>query len=175
MRAALSSSTRPRGVSSNRRTSGSISGCNRTSFGSSFASAAETGRSCDKKPRSPSSASAAVRADSLRKDLRCITTSRSVFEFYPGRNALVQQEIRAAARCQGCIKLSILSPRGTRGEDRGEGKPIKTHLLSPALPHPLEETEKPRGLVQPCTRRPLADGTAIRGQNPGFPNVQPAI
>src|SRR5260370_20733252 len=150
MRAALSSSTRPRGVSSNRRTSGSISGCNRTSFGSSFASAAETGRSCDKKPRSPSPASAAVRAVSLRKDLRCITTSRSVLEFYPGRNALVQSEIRAAAPPgldQALHPLSAKNEGG--GPRRGETNKNAPPLPSPLL-HPMEEREKSRSLMQPC-------------------------
>ena len=51
--AATSSSSRSRGVSSSRRTRGSISGWRRTTFGSRVASSAETGRSWDRKPRSP--------------------------------------------------------------------------------------------------------------------------
>ena len=42
-----------RGVSSSSRTRGSISGWRRTTFGSRDASSAETGRSRDRKPRSP--------------------------------------------------------------------------------------------------------------------------
>src|SRR5258708_33472220 len=51
---------------------------------------------------------------------------------------------------QGCIKLSILSPRGTSGGGprRGETNKNAPPLPSPLL-HPMEEREKSRRLMQP--------------------------
>ena len=42
-----------------------------------------------------------------------------------------------------------LPARNEWGEDRGEGEPIETGLLSPTLLHPMEEREKSRSLMQP--------------------------
>ena len=47
-------------------------------------------------------------------------------------NLVIEDKELLLSGLQGCIELSILSPRGTSGE-RTEGKPIKTHLLSPPL------------------------------------------
>src|SRR6185369_3309684 len=50
-----------------------------------------------------------------------------------------------------------LPARNERGEDRGEGKPIRTLLLSPCpLLHPMEEREKSRSLMQPVANPPFS-------------------
>ena len=63
MREATSSSSRSRGVSSSNRTSGSISGLNRTTLGATAASVAETRGSRERKPRSPRPRQAVVAAE----------------------------------------------------------------------------------------------------------------
>src|SRR5688572_16625153 len=72
MRAATSSRTRSREVSSRRRTSGSISECSWTKRGSSFASAALTEGRRDRKPKSPNPARAPEAAVNFMKERRCI-------------------------------------------------------------------------------------------------------
>ncbi len=51
---------------------------------------------------------------------------------------------------QGCIKLSILSPRGTSGGPRG-GETNKNAPPPHPLLHPMEEREKSQSLMQPWT------------------------
>src|SRR6266852_6348956 len=52
--------------------------------------------------------------------------------------------------------LHPLPARNEWGEDRGEGKPIKTHLLSPPSPPSDGGEGNSRSLMQPCTGRPPA-------------------
>src|SRR6476646_2503041 len=67
MRTATSSSSRSRGVSSSKRTRGSISVLNRTMLGETpAASAADTLGSLDKNPRSPSPATVPAMAEAFR-------------------------------------------------------------------------------------------------------------
>src|SRR5262245_12081051 len=83
MREATSSSNFSRGVSSNNRTSGSISGLKRTTWVGTVASAADTRGSRDRKPKPPSPRHAAPAEDFkncrrveniLRPVLRAIST-----------------------------------------------------------------------------------------------------
>src|SRR6266849_6196238 len=63
----------------------------------------------------------------------------------------VKSEARARAGSTGLHQALHPPPaRNEWGEDRGEGKPIKTHLLPSPLLHPMEEREKSRSLMQPC-------------------------
>jgi len=54
--------------------------------------------------------------------------------------------VRAAVP-HGCIKLPLLSPRGTSGERTEERG---TNKNAPLLPSPMEEREKSRSLMQAC-------------------------
>ena len=113
-------------MSSSRRTRGSISGWSRTTFGSSFASSAETGRSLDRKPRSPRPTNAPPAADVCKKRRRSVRMLMAAPVL--GRNPAVGSESRPA----------IGTTRGPRG------------MMVPLAPH----SDARRGPRQPARSTP---------------------
>jgi hypothetical protein len=76
--------------------------------------------------------------------------SRTLLRMARERVLNLKNSATVCAASQGCIKLSILSPRGTSGGGprRGETNKNAPPLPSPLL-HPTEEREKSRSLMQP--------------------------